>query len=189
MLEKIKSDFPFFADHWDKYEHMFKEKSIPAKKLLLRQGEVAQYIYFLDQGCLRSGFNDNDKEITFQFFFECQAVTSMESIRSSSPSPFFLESIEPSRLIALHRDDAWTLYSKHEEFKDYLIDFLFSRVNNYIRLFLSRIKDTPEERYLDLVRNYPEIIKRIPQHHIASYLGITPVSLSRIRNRVWSEHR
>ncbi|EQA43599.1 cyclic nucleotide-binding domain protein [Leptospira broomii serovar Hurstbridge str. 5399] len=189
MLEKIKSDFPFFAKYWDEYEHMFKEEIIPAKKLLLRQGEIAKYVYFLDQGCLRLGFNDNDREITFQFFFECQAITSMESFKSYSPSPFFLESIEPSRLFALGRDDALMLYNKHEEFKDYLIEFLFSRVTNYIRLFLSRIKDTPEERYLDLIRNHPEIVNRIPQHYIASYLGITPVSLSRIRNRVWSERR
>jgi CRP-like cAMP-binding protein len=52
------------------------------------------------------------------------------------------------------------------------------------RLFLSRIKDSPRERYEELLREHPEIVRRIPQHYIASYLGITPVSLSRIRNRI-----
>ncbi|HRV32669.1 MAG TPA: Crp/Fnr family transcriptional regulator, partial [Candidatus Paceibacterota bacterium] len=62
-------------------------------------------------------------------------------------------------------------------------NYLFKRFINYAELFLSRIKDSPKERYEDLVKNYPDIIKRVPQHYIASYLGITPVSLSRIRNK------
>jgi hypothetical protein len=60
---------------------------------------------------------------------------------------------------------------------------MYQRFRNYSNLFLSRIKDTPRERYEDLILNHPEIIKRVPQHYIASYLGITPTSLSRIRNR------
>jgi len=60
---------------------------------------------------------------------------------------------------------------------------LFQRMGNYARLFLSRIKDNPQKRYEDLLKNHPEIIRRIPQHYIASYLGITSVSLSRIKNK------
>jgi CRP-like cAMP-binding protein len=60
---------------------------------------------------------------------------------------------------------------------------MFQRFKNYSQLFLSQIKDTPRERYEELIINHPEIIKRVPQHYIASYLGITPISLSRIRNR------
>jgi len=60
---------------------------------------------------------------------------------------------------------------------------VFQRFSIYSHLFLSRIKDTPQERYEDLLQNNPEIIKRVPQHYIASYLGITSVSLSRIRKR------
>jgi CRP-like cAMP-binding protein len=62
-------------------------------------------------------------------------------------------------------------------------DFIFQRFRNYAQLFLSRIKDSPQERYENLLENHSEIIKRVPQHYIASYLGITPISLSRIRNR------
>ncbi|HVW59203.1 MAG TPA: hypothetical protein VHC48_04180, partial [Puia sp.] len=67
--------------------------------------------------------------------------------------------------------------------KDLLIEILHQRVAHYMKLFLSRIKDSPEKRYADLLQENPHIIQRIPQRHIASYLGITPVSLSRIRNR------
>ena len=68
-------------------------------------------------------------------------------------------------------------------YREFLHEILFQRLEHYARLFLSRIRDTPEQRYKNLLRDHPEIIQRIPQHYIASYLGITPVSLSRIRNR------
>lgn len=58
-----------------------------------------------------------------------------------------------------------------------LQQFMLQRFRNYTELFLSRIKDTPQERYMDLLNHHPQIIQRIPQHYIASYLGITPISL------------
>jgi hypothetical protein len=61
---------------------------------------------------------------------------------------------------------------------------LFKRLNEYGKLLLSRITKKPEERYLEMMKNNPEILLRVPLHYIATYLGITPVSLSRIRNRV-----
>jgi CRP-like cAMP-binding protein len=76
------------------------------------------------------------------------------------------------------------LLNKMPENKDTLIELLLRRLNDYGKLFLSRITKTPEERYLDMMKNNPEILLRVPQHYIATYLGITPVSLSRIRNRV-----
>ena len=72
---------------------------------------------------------------------------------------------------------------RHGELQKELAEFALSRMIDYSHLFLSRIKDTPQERYENLVAEHPEIISRIPQHFIASYLGITPVSLSRIRSR------
>jgi CRP-like cAMP-binding protein len=69
------------------------------------------------------------------------------------------------------------------ELKNGFITILTRRLSNYAGLFLSRIKDNPQKRYQELIKNYPEIIRRVPQHYIASYLGITPISLSRIRNK------
>jgi len=65
-----------------------------------------------------------------------------------------------------------------------LIEILHQRMEHYMKLFLQRIRDSPEKRYADLLKESPHIIQRIPQHYIASYLGVTSVSLSRIRNRL-----
>jgi CRP-like cAMP-binding protein len=96
---------------------------------------------------------------------------------------FTIESIEPSDVISVSKDTFEKLNEIYPEFKDKLNEYLFQRFRNYVQLFLSRIKDSPKERYEDLIKYHPEIIKRVPQHYIASYLGITPISLSRIRNR------
>nr|MCU4158094.1 Crp/Fnr family transcriptional regulator [Carboxylicivirga sp. A043] len=92
-------------------------------------------------------------------------------------------SIEPTTILTVEKIEFEKLLNTHVDFKKGFQDFIFERFRIYGQLFLSRIKDSPQERYEDLIRNHPEIIKRIPQHYIASYLGITPISLSRIRNR------
>jgi hypothetical protein len=68
------------------------------------------------------------------------------------------------------------------ELDKYIYDTIFERLLFYQKLFLSRIKDTPPQRYQELLQHHPQVVQRVPQQYIASYLGITPVSLSRIRN-------
>lgn len=134
-------------------------------------------------GCLREWFNKDGKDITFPFFFEGQPVASIDSLMNQKPSLFTIESIEPTTILSIGKTDFEKLLIAYLEFKSGFHDFIFQRFRVYGELFLSRIKDTPQERYEELLTNNPEIIKRIPQHYIASFLGITPVSLSRIRNR------
>lgn len=159
------------------------EKEIAAKTVLLHEGEIAETIYFVQKGCLREWFNKDGKNITFQFFFEGQPVASIESFVNNTPSMFTIESIEPSIIRSIGKKDFFKLFAADPALKDRFHEFIFQRFSNYSLLFLSRIKDTPQERYADLVKNYPEILARVPQHYIASFLGITPISLSRIRNR------
>jgi len=162
---------------------LLEAREIPAKTILLHEGELSQHLYIIKQGCLRMWFNKDGKDITFQFFFEGQAVASMDSFLNNQPSLFTLESIEPSSVLAISKADFEHLQQLYPAFRDGFQEMLFQRFRNYSLLFLSRIKDTPRERYDDLVAHHPRIIQRVPQHYIASYLGITPISLSRIRNR------
>lgn len=179
LIERIKKD----TENWLKFEGLFAERKIPSHCVLLREGEVAHQIHFIRQGCLRMWFNKDGKDITFQFFFEGQAVASIDSLLSRKPSLFSIETIEPLTVISFSHADFIRLKQTYPDLEDGLQQILFARFRNYAQLFLSRIKDSPRERYQELVINHPEIIKRVPQHYIASYLGITPISLSRIKNR------
>ncbi|PKQ61384.1 hypothetical protein BZG01_19545 [Labilibaculum manganireducens] len=183
MFDKLINTIKEDKKNWARFHEAFIEREIDSKTILLREGEPAKNIYFIKKGCLREWFNKDGKDITFQFFLEGQPVASIDSFMSNKPSLFTIESIEPSTIISIGKEDFSELFKIYPEFKDQFHDFIFQRFSNYGLLFLSRIKDTPKERYMDLINNHPEIIKRIPQHYIASFLGITPISLSRIRNR------
>ena len=165
------------------FQGSFTEIEVPAKTLLLREGEVSRQAYQVLQGCVRLWFNDNGRDITFQFFFEGQGVSSIESFRTGRPSLLNMETVEPSKLRVIAKSDFDKMLAEVPGFKELIEESIYQRLEHYFALFLSRIRDTPQQRYLDLVKNHPEIIRRVPQHYIASYLGVTPVSLSRIRNK------
>jgi CRP-like cAMP-binding protein len=172
---------------WEKCSHMFKVKEWPARAILLREGDFARYMYFIKRGCLRLCFNKDGKDVSLQFFVEGQAVSSLESFLSKSRSMFSIECIEQTTTAMIRRDDWDRLFQFAPMLKDGLLDIAVQRMENYARLFLARIKDSPRERYEALAQERPDLIQRVPQHYIASYLGITPVSLSRIRNRIRSK--
>lgn len=187
LLTELKKRIPILEKNWQDYESILSEVSFPSKTILLMEGDVSKYVYFITEGCLRLWFNDKGKDVTFQFFFENEVVTSFESFYFEAPSRFTLETIDQVTVLKIHKKDLIPTLKKYPEAKDFLNDFLAKRLSRYTHLFLSRIKDTPEERYRALIQEEPRIPNRIPQHYIASYLGISPVSLSRIRKRVWSQ--
>ena len=138
-------------------------------------GQTGEDIYLI---------NPNEgKDITFQFFFEGDFVASFDSLYKRTPSLFYLESIEPTELTVIRRENFYNLINNDLLFRQLYEEKLIDRFHAYQQLFLSRIKNTPQQRYEELLKEYPDIIQRVPQHYIASYPGITPVSLSRIRNR------
>jgi CRP-like cAMP-binding protein len=83
----------------------------------------------------------------------------------------------------IHKEDLFAAAENYSILKDPFNELLCRRLYHYQKLFLSRIKNSPQHRYEELLRETPEIFKRVPHHYIASYLGITPVSLSRIKNK------
>lgn len=176
-------NFKIENTEWGKFKHFFKRQEIPSRTILLNEGEIAKQAFYIEKGCLRICFNNNGKDITFQFFFEGESVSSIESFQTSQPSLFTIESIEPCIIYSISKKDFQKIIETSIGIKQQIEEHTFRRLIFYQKLFLSRIKDNPEKRYLDLLANNPKILLRIPQHYIASFLGITSVSLSRIRNR------
>lgn len=168
---------------WDKLSHLFKRQEIPAKTTLLQEGQISRTMFFIEKGCLRTWVNINGKDITTQFFFEGDKVSSIESLRTSQPSLYSIESIEPCILQTISQKEFQSILDESPEIKKEFEEHLFNRFIQAQQLFLSHLKNTPKQRYEELIKQNARIIQRIPQHYIASYLGITPVSLSRIRNR------
>jgi len=168
---------------WSEFSHLFKYQDIAAKTILLREGEISKKAYYIEKGCIRLWFNNDGKEVTFQFFFEGQAVSSIESFNGNHESVFNIETIEPCTLRIITKKDFQMMLDTSPSMAKTVQEHIFQRLLFYQHLFLSRIKDNPQKRYEELIKSQPQILQRVPQHYIASYLGITPVSLSRIRNR------
>ena len=176
-------NFKIENTEWKNYKHLFKRQEISAKTILLNEGEISKQAFYIEKGCLRVCFNNEGKDITFHFFFEGESVSSLESFRTNQPSLFTIESLEHSIIYSIYKKDLQTIIDTSIKIKNQIEEYTFERLIFYQKLFLSRIKDKPEKRYLELLEKNPKILLRVPQHYIASFLGITSVSLSRIRNR------
>jgi CRP-like cAMP-binding protein len=168
---------------WSRFNHLFERLEVPAKTTLLEEGKISRKMFFIEKGCLRTWVNANGKDITTQFFFEGQKVSSIESFRTNQPSLYGIESIEPCILQTISQKNFKSILEGSPELNRELEEHLFKRLLQSQRLFFSYLKNNPQQRYEELVEQHPEIVLRVPQHYIASYLGITSVSLSRIRNR------
>ena len=171
------------SNKWDILKPYLKQQEVAAKTMLLEEGKVAKKMFFIEKGCLRTWINNNGKEITTQFFFEGDSVSSIESFRTNQPSLYSIESLEPCILYTISQKDFKDAIDNSPELRGAFEERLFKRLFHAQQLFYSYLKNNPQQRYEELIERYPHIVQRVPQHYIASYLGITSVSLSRIRNR------
>ena len=158
-------------------------RQVPAKTVLLAEGQVATQLFVVQQGCVRIWLNHKGKDLTGQFFEEGEAVVSLESFLTGEPSAFTIETIEPCTLGVLTKSEFDRLQAESPDFRQQFQQYANQRLIGYVQHLVSYIRDTPAERYQNLVKNRPHLLQRVPQHYIASYLGITGVSLSRIRHR------
>lgn len=187
MFHLLKNKFPIEDHLWENYATYFNKLEVPSKTVLLNEGEISERIFFIEKGCIRCWFNKDGKDLTLQFFLEDGMVASIESFRKKIPSPVTIETIENSVLWYVDKKDMdYILKELIEipELRNKFIDLIFERTFDYMKHFVSFIRDTPEQRYQNLLKENPQIIKRIPQHYIASYLGVTSVHLSRIKNKL-----
>ncbi|WP_341840062.1 Crp/Fnr family transcriptional regulator [Chitinophaga caseinilytica] len=166
-----------------------KTVSVPKGAFLLRQGEVCRNSFFVEEGLLRYySIDDKGKEHILQFAPESWIVSDRESVYFGNPSKYFIQALEDSRVISL--DEAFVLdISRH--------DPAFTEANNrllhnHIRHLQDRVNEllsfTAEARYLRFIELYPSLLLRVPQSMVASYLGIAPESLSRVRKEMAQRH-
>ncbi len=188
--DKISGFFPIPLDEegMNTILDILEVKNVPTKTILQWEGEVATKVFLVFRGCLRSYFvKENGSDITSQFFIEEQMVTSIESVMSGTPTRSYIETIEDSEIGIIQMKSLLALAQELDIAKDQFIGVLLSKLTNYMNLHASFILDNPEKRYRKLQQDNPELVSRLPLQYIASYLGITPVSLSRIRARISSD--
>jgi CRP-like cAMP-binding protein len=154
-----------------------------AGDFLVKEGTICDKLYFLEKGCLRGFRYEENQEVTFWFAFENSFVTSCYSFYSGKPSYENIQLLEKSVLYAVKVNDLHQLYDKYQEIEraGRLINESYY-VQLEERMFSMHFK-TAKERYEQFVESNPQILQRVPLGMIASYLGITQETLSRIRRK------
>lgn len=185
-LEKqLKAHIPLTAEDFDTIKRHFVPKKMRKKQWLLEQGDVCTRMAFVEKGALYSySSNENGSINVVQFAFEGWWMSDLYSFLTEKPSNLNIEALEDCELLVLKKDALGELLQKVPVFETYL-RILYQ--NAYISL-QNRIEKTisqnAEQRYLSFMEERTDILLRVPQHLIASYLGITPETLSRIRRSI-----
>jgi CRP-like cAMP-binding protein len=171
-------------EEWEGLLKVAQPKTYRKKQLLIESGTIARHMYFLAEGFVRFfHYNKQGDEVTSDFYFAPGFITSYTSFITQKPSAVNIHTLSDVSVLEIDFDDLQRLYrTSHriERFGRLLSERAFVESEKHLLSFLN---DTPQERYLWLCREYPEYIKNIPLQYLASYLGITPETLSRIRNR------
>lgn len=184
ILKRLSQFITLEKSEQDHFVSKLQVKEYNKKELVLQEGQVCKYAYFINTGCLRYYYNVEGQENTAQFFFENGWYTDYDSFLTGKPTKQNIETLEKTQLLLISAKDLHQFYidmPKFERFGRLMAESAFLGIRQRSEMLENQ---TAEERYLTLMKDRPKVFERIPQHYIASYLGIKPPSLSRIRKRL-----
>ena len=169
---------------WQIFSGRLTQKMLPKKHTLLQQGQVENHLSFIESGIVRIHIPNENNSITSGFVFEGSFVSGYDSFLTRLPSVYEIQTLTPTRLFCLSYDDLQFIYNATEtgnRLGRAAAEELFLLKS---KRELALLNQNAAQRYLSLFSERPELIKNIPLKYIASYIGVTPQALSRIRRRI-----
>jgi len=193
LFRKVVEQFvPLSDEEWMTFQDHLQLLTLKKKEYFARPGAVCNYIGLIISGSVRYFHVKDGVEITGFFSVESEMISSYKSFLTRQPALNYIEALEKTEMVTLSYTGIQQLLEnevlgyKMERFGRLVAEYLCCCYEDRINSFIIQ---SPEERYMDLLAKNSGIIRRIPQHYIANYLGITPVSLSRIRRRIMAPSR
>lgn len=185
LLDQLRKVYKLSDKECAKIIPLFETLEIKKNEHLFRQGETARWVYFVEKGCLRQYFiNNNGEERTIYFKTEGGWASELVSFLDNKPTELNLQATEDSKLEIINQKNwiyAVTLIPS------FTMGFIRSQQDtNYMlkKRLAEATVETPEEKYLRFIKEEPLLMQRLPLYHIASYLAMTPETLSRIRKKI-----
>jgi len=186
--QQLKSALTAFADipseELESHLHAFEPVFFKKGDMLLQEGSTCRFLYFINQGLVRSYLVQNGKEYIRQFIEENGFAVDLESFLLQKPSSFFFEAMEDTQVLRISSSSLTHLFNSYFHLMKLGKMMAEQSTINLIRKSVSLVKHNTKARYLDFVAERPNLVQRVPLFMIASYLGVTPESLSRIRKEV-----
>ena len=176
--------YPVSVDLQNYIHQNLKRRTLRKKEFLLKEHQTNSVGSFLNSGLLHCYYKENDKKITSWFLQEKDLAISVQSFFSQKPSAEYIQALEPCEIFYLTYDELQTAYKKHLEF-NFIIRVLLEK---YYMLkeghtYQLQRNTTTKERFEWFIKTFPDLIVKIPMRHVASFLGVTEETLSRIRNQ------
>ena len=189
-MEHVRLFFQFLHKFVTLWEEEFDEKIRPyaevrhfrKKQVITKENELENYFNFITKGLVRKYYKKNKTEINTQISTEGHIIHAQESFHSRTQSEYFIETIEPTTMVSISYNDLEKIYSsshKMERLGRLVITFTMVIKD---RWQMNMVKLTPRERFLDFVHKNPDLLQRVPQKYLASYLNIQPETFSRFKH-------
>lgn len=187
-----------FVSYFSKISPLTKEESEAIAKsmqtaiyrkgdYLLREGQISAKTYFILEGCIREYILTNGEEKTTNFYTEEQWAISLNSLSQNNSAKHNWVCVEDTTVVAGDEEQAQALFQRFPRFETISRTIMEAAFAEQKEALTSYYTDSPEQRYLKLLKSRPDLFQRVPQYHLASYIGVKPESLSRIRKRIASE--
>lgn len=159
-------------------------KNLRKRQFLLQEGNINHHACFIIKGCLRNyHVSENGIELILKFAVENWWMSDLESYNNDMPSKNSIDAIEDSQLLLIEKKDFERLVNDIPRFREFWDKLKSKSVDTLQNRIMSNISDTAEEKYFKFIKSYPDFFNRVPLHMIASYLGLSRETLSRIRNQ------
>ncbi|SDQ64704.1 cAMP-binding domain of CRP or a regulatory subunit of cAMP-dependent protein kinases [Chryseobacterium soldanellicola] len=188
LLIKIRSIIEIDSKEADCLQALFKPKFLKKGDFFLDEGQVCKHAGFITKGLMRYYINHDGEEQTYDFAQENDFICNYESFIPKIPSTKIIQALEDCEILQISYDDLQTMYTALQQ-GERLGRLVIEQVFIHTLLGLSSFyTDTPELRYKEFVKKHPQLQQRLSQYHIASYVGVKPQSLSRIRKRMYDKN-
>ena len=158
-----------------------RQKSFDKGERLLESGHICKYLFFINEGLVKMSFNKEEKQFIMRFFAERSMLTGLDSFVSGQPSNYTIEALEPTSVSMISKSDLEELGKLHHGIDIVLKNFFAMVSLNMMNRISEMLEEDASERYNSFLQTQGKLLKRISLGELASYLGITQVSLSRIR--------